>query len=127
MLIERNVAKKITLICIKNEVPILEDDIMFEDTKFYLYDKLTIGETYEGTYDVRRAISSNLSDLDVSIDEGYWVEIEETTNMSIWVHSIAGSTATPMYVAYKLPHFFPKELFITLAEWRDKQINDILE
>jgi len=119
MLIERNVAKKITLICIKNEIPILEDDIMFEDVKFYLYDKVTIGETYEGTYDVRRAISSNLSDLDVSIDEGYWIEIEETTNIS--------STATPMYVAYKLPHFFPKELFITLAEWRDKQINDILK
>jgi hypothetical protein len=119
MLIERNVPKKTTLICIKNEIIIPEDDIVFEDEKFYLYDKLTIGETYEGTYDVRRAISSNFSDLDISIDEGYWIETEDTLNLS--------TTTTPMNVAYKLPHFFPKELFITLAEWRDKQIDDILE
>jgi hypothetical protein len=119
MLIELKAAKKTTLICIKNEITIPEDDIMFEDAKFYLYDKLTIGETYEGTYDVRRAISSNFSDLDISIDEGYWIETEDTIKLI--------TTTTPMNVAYKLPHFFPKELFITLAEWRDSQINEILE
>jgi len=118
MLIERNVPKKITLICIKNEIPIPEDDIVFEDAKFKLYDKLTIGETYEGTYDMRRSIN----DLDISIDEGYWIEIEINLNTGQ-----SGPTTKPMNVAYKLPKFFPKELFITLAEWRDKQINDILE
>lgn len=121
MLIERNIPKKITLICIKNEIPIPEDDIVFEDAKFKLYDKLTIGETYEGTYDMRRSINSNFSDLDISIDEGYWIEIEDEINLN------TGPTTKPMNVAYKLPKFFPKELFITLAEWRDKQINDILE
>ena len=124
MLIERNVPKKTTLICIKNEILIPEDDIVFEDEKFYLYDKLTIGETYEGTYYVRRAISSNFSDLDISIDEGYWIEIEDEINLNT---GQSGPTTKPMNVAYKLPKFFPKELFITLAEWRDKQINDILE